>query len=156
MFNTLAIILHLVAINVWVGGMFFVVIVLGKVMESVHEPEQQALWSRILARFFFWVWLALITLLITGSGMIAYRYGGVAGTPTYILIMAGLGLLMAGIFFAIYFVYYQRFKQAIQRNDIPATHYALRMIRRLGIANIVIGLCVVIVIGSGRFLVTLF
>jgi hypothetical protein len=30
------------------------------------------------------------------------------------------------------------------------------MIRRLGIANIVIGLCVVVVIGSGRFLVTFF
>jgi len=156
MFNALAIILHLVAINIWVGGMFFMVIVLGKVMASVHEPEQQALWNKILARFFFWVWLAVITLLSTGIGMIAYRYGSVEGTPAYILIMAGLGLLMALIFFVIFFVFYQHFKQAIQRDDIPATHHALRMIRRLGIANIIIGLCVVAVIGGGRYLVTFF
>ncbi len=71
MLDALAIILHLMAINVWVGGMFFVVVVLGKVMTSVHEPEQQALWCKIMSRFFFWVWLAVITLLCTGIGMIA-------------------------------------------------------------------------------------
>jgi uncharacterized membrane protein len=152
MFNALAIILHLVAINVWVGGMFFMVIVLGKVMASLEVPEQHELWKKILARFFFWVWLAMIALLSTGIGMIVYRFGGLAHAPTYILIMASLGLLMATLFVIIYFVFYQRFKNATQQGDLRGSRQSLRMIRCLGIVNIIIGFCVMMVIGGGPLL----
>lgn len=152
MLNALAIIFHLVAINIWVGGMFFIIIVLGKVVSTLEEPTQQAFWQHTLKRFFFWVWLAVIGLLGTGIGMILYRFGGFANTPWYILAMAGLGISMATIFFVIYFIFYRNFKREFNAGNIEGSRYQLRMIRRLGIVNMVLGFCVVIVIGGSPYL----
>lgn len=149
MINALAIILHLLAINIWVGGMFFIIMVLGKVSSSLELPAQHDFWQRVLRRFFFWVWLALVSLLGSGIGMIFYRFGGLATTPGYIRLMATFGLLMAAVFLLIYFVFYQHFTRALQRGDQQAAGYQLRVIRWLGIINMLLGLCVVLVIGGG-------
>ena len=151
MLNAFAIIFHLLAINIWVGGMFFIIIVLGRVVASLEAAEQNVFWQKILRRFFFWVWVAIITLLGSGIGMILYRFGGLSSAPFYIQVMASLGLLMSALFFLIYFVYYRRFRQYVDRGDLQASRQQLRMIRRLGIFNMVLGLCVVVVIGGGPY-----
>ena len=151
LFNALAIILHLVAINIWVGGMFFIIIVLGKVVATMEVPEQHAFWKKILQRFFFWIWLAVFALLGSGAGMILYRFGGIYTAPTYVLVMASFGILMATVFILIYFVFYRKFKIFMQLGDVEASRQQLRIIRRLGIVNMVLGLCVVVIIGGGPY-----
>lgn len=152
MFNALAVILHLVAINIWVGGMFFIIMVLGRVVATLEIPEQHAFWQKVLRRFFFWVWLAVTALLSTGIGMILYRFGGIGNAPLYVLVMASLGVLMATVFFLIYFVFYKRFLHDMQVSDIESSRHQLRIIRRLGIVNMILGLCVVVTIGGGPYL----
>ena len=155
MLNAIAIIVHLVAINIWVGGMFFIIMVLGKVVATLEIPEQHSFWQHVLKRFFFWVWLAVIILLTSGMGMILYRYGGPAMTPAYVLLMASLGILMAVVFFIIYFVFYQNFQRDLNNGNMEGSRHQLRIIRYLGIINMVLGFCVVIVIGGGPFLLSL-
>lgn len=152
MLNAFAIIFHLLAINIWVGGMFFIIIVLGKVVSTLEIPAQQVFWQQILKRFFFWVWLAVIGLLGSGIGMIFYRFGGVANTPWYIITMASLGISMAVIFMVIYFVFYKKFEHEFNMGNIEGSRYQLRMIRRLGIVNMALGFCVVVVIGGSPYL----
>lgn len=152
MFNAVAIIFHLVAINIWVGGMFFIIVVLGKVVSTLELPEQQEFWLRLLKRFFFWVWLALAGLLGTGIGMIFYRFGSPVNTPAYVLIMASLGISMILLFFVIYFIYFRKFQRDLMTGDIESSRYQLRVIRGLGIINMVLGLCVVVVIGGSPYL----
>ena len=152
MLNALAIIFHLVAINIWVGGMFFIIIVLGKVVSTFEVPAQQAFWQHTLKRFFFWVWLAVIGLLGTGIGMIFYRFGDLAITPWYIITMACLGISMVVIFMVIYFVFYKNFEREFKAGNIEGSRDQLRMIRRLGIVNMVLGFCVVVVIGGSPYL----
>lgn len=154
MLNAVAIIAHLVAINIWVGGMFFIIMVLGKVVATLELPEQQVIWQRVLRRFFFWVWLAVIALLSTGIGMIFYRFGGLFSTPPYILLMACFGISMVTIFVVIYFIYYRRFQRELVQGDIAAGRNQLRIIRRLGIVNMILGFCVVVTIGGGPYLFT--
>jgi len=149
MLNVVLIILHLVAINIWVGGMFFIIVVLAKVVGTLEVPEQHIVWNAVLRRFFFWVWLAVMSLLGSGVGMILYRFGGLTAAPAYVVVMTGFGVLMALVFFLIYFVYYQKFQQQLLAGNIAATRDQLRIIRLLGIVNMVLGLCVVIVIGAG-------
>jgi len=151
MFNALAIILHLVAINIWVGGMFFIIVVLGRVVSTLDVPEQHRFWQKLLRRFFAWVWAAVMVLLGTGSAMILYRFNGLGQAPLYVLVMAGLGLLMVTVFLAIYFVFYQRFKQAMQQQDSESSRQQLKIIRWLGIVNMILGLCVVVAIGGGPY-----
>jgi len=152
MFNAIAIIFHLVAINIWVGGMFFIIMVLGNVVSTLEVSEQQVFWQHTLKRFFFWVWLAVIGLLATGIGMIFYRFGSPANTSWHILVMASLGISMVVIFFVIYFVYYRNFQRELKAGNIDSSLYQLRIIRRLGIVNMVLGFCVVIVIGGSPYL----
>mgnify|MGYP000244486988 CR=1 FL=1 len=152
MLNALAIIFHLVAINIWVGGMFFIIIVLGKVVSMLEVPAQQAFWHHILKRFFFWVWFAVIGLLGTGLGMIFYRFGDLTNTPWYIFVMACLGVSMVIIFMVIYFVFYRNFEREFNAGNIEGSRYQLRFIRRLGIVNMVLGFCVVVVIGGSPYL----
>ena len=155
MLNAVAIIFHLIAINIWVGGMFFIIMVLGKVVSTLEVPEQQVLWKNILKRFFFWVWLAVIGLLGTGIGMLFYRYGELTSTPLYILVMACFGISMVMIFFVIYFVFYKKFLRDLKAGDVEGSRHQLHIIRHLGIVNMVLGFCVVIVIGGGPYLISL-
>ena len=152
MLNALAIIFHLVAINIWVGGMFFIIVVLGKVVSTLEVTAQQEFWQHTLKRFFFWVWLAVIGLLGSGIGMIFYRFGDLAITPWYIIVMACLGISMAVIFMVIYFIFYKNFKREFNAGNIEGSSDQLRMIRRLGIVNMVLGFCVVVVIGGSPYL----
>ena len=118
MLSAIAIILHLIAINVWVGGMFFLVMVLGRAISTLEQAQQLAVWARILKSFFFWVWLAALILLGSGIGMLVYRFHGFMNAPVYVLVMACLGVLMVLVFFLIYFVFYQKFKHAIKNQAV--------------------------------------
>lgn len=155
MLNAVAIILHLIAINIWVGGMFFIIVVLGKVVSTFDIPNQHAFWEHLLKRFFLWVWLAVFGLLGSGAVMIIHRFGGLTGSPLYVRVMATFGILMTLVFFTIYFVNYRRFLRELHAGNIEASRHQLRLIRQLGIVNMVLGLCVVIVIGGGPFLLPL-
>ena len=152
MLNALAIIFHLVAINIWVGGMFFIIVVLGKVVSTLEIPTQQLFWQNLLRQFFFWVWLAVIGLLGTGIGMIFYRFGGITYTPWYVLVMACLGISMTLVFIVIYFVYYKNFIREFNAGNIEESRRQLRIIRFLGIINMLLGFCVVVVIGGSPYL----
>jgi len=152
MLNAVAIIFHLIAINIWVGGMFFIIIILGKVVSTLEEPVQQVFWQDTLKRFFFWVWLAVIGLLATGISMIFYRFGGIDYSPWYVLVMASLGISMVAVFLVIYFIYYRNFEREFNAGNIEGSRRQLRIIRGLGILNMVLGFCVVVVIGGSPYL----
>jgi len=145
----IALTLHLIAINVWVGGTFFVVVVMSRVIATLEPYQQLIIWRKTLARFSTLVWLAIVVLLITGSWMIYRIYGGLGNAPLYVLIMALLALLMMTVFIITFFVPYRHFKQAIQAQDIETCQRKLETVRLLGKVNMAIGLCVVIIIGIG-------
>ena len=53
--------LHLVAVAVWVGGMFFAYVCLRPVAAAQLDPPLRlALWVGVFSRFFPWVWLATL------------------------------------------------------------------------------------------------
>jgi|LGVF01.1.fsa_nt_gb uncharacterized membrane protein len=152
MFNAIAIILHIIAINVWVGGMFFLVMVLGRAISTLEQAQQLTVWAMVLKYFFFWVWLAALTLLSTGFGMLVYRFHDFVNAPAYIFVMAFLGVLMVLVFLLMYFIFYQKFRHAIQDQSVEMARDHLRVIRILGFVNMILGLCVVIAIGGGPYI----
>ena len=75
----LAITLHLLSVVIWVGGMFFAYMALRPAAGSLLEPPvRQTLWVAVFNRFFVWVWISIITLLISGFWMIFAELGGMA------------------------------------------------------------------------------
>jgi uncharacterized membrane protein len=142
--------LHVLGAVVWVGGMFFAHLVLRPSAGVLDPAIRLPLWNRVLTRFFFWVWLAVAALLLTGFGMIEVL-GGFKGVGTYIHVMMGLGLVMMAIFAHLYFAPWQRFRRAVSREDWAVADQNIRQIRLLVTVNLVLGLLTVVIGSSGRY-----
>ena len=148
---TFALMLHVLAAAIWVGGMFFAYMVLRPVAAELLEPPQRlSLWVRVFAGFFPWVWFAVVTLLLSGYGMLFLFFGGMAGAPLYVHLMQGIGLVMMLIFGHVFFAPFRRLKRAVQDQDWQAGGRQLAQIRRLVGANLSLGLLTIALAAGGR------
>jgi len=145
--------LHLLAVVIWVGGMFFAHQVLRPSAIQVLEPPLRlTLWVQVFQRFFVWVWLSIFILLGSGYWMLFHSFGGFASAPMYVNLMQTGGLIMVLIYFHVFFAPFQRLKQAVIIKDYTEAGRRLNQIRILVGTNIIIGLLVIIIGASGRYL----
>lgn len=148
----IAIAVHVLSAVVWVGGMFFAYMALRPVAAGQLEPAQRLpLWVGVFTRFFPWVWLAVILLLVSGYWMTFNMFGGIAKAPHYVLGMQYLGLIMVALFMHVFFAPYRRMKQALTAGDLAEAGRRLGQIRTIIAVNLSLGLVVVIVASAGRF-----
>jgi len=149
----IALMLHVLAAAVWVGGMFFAYMVLRPVAAGLLEPPLRlALWSRVFMGFFPWVWFAVVTLLLSGYGLLFGIFGGMAAAPIYVHLMQGMGLVMMLIFGHVFFAPFRRLKQAVNDQDWQAGIRHLGLIRKLVGINLTLGLLVIAMAGAGRLM----
>lgn len=143
--------LHVTSVVIWVGGMFFAYLALRPVAASVLEPPQRlALWSGVFGKFFPWVWLSVVLILLSGLDMLM-RVGG-AAAPHYVLTMLVLGVVMMLIFAHVFFAPTKKLKRAVGQQDWKAGGAALAQIRRLIGINLILGLVTIAVVFGGRAL----
>jgi uncharacterized membrane protein len=132
--------LHLLAVFVWVGGMFFAHAVLRPSAIVVLEVEQRLrLWDAVLTRFFQWVWGAIGLLMITGFYMI-YLHGGIAHVSPPIHLMLVLGLTMMVIYGYVFFACYVPMNVHVSKKSWSEAGAMLVKIRRLVSLNLLLGL----------------
>jgi uncharacterized membrane protein len=150
----IAIMLHIVAAVIWVGGMVFAHAFLRPVAAAQLEPPARLqLWVDVFKRFFPVVWICIITILITGYGVIlAYYPEGFKGLAMHINLMMGLGIVMMLIFFHVFFAPFKKLKKAVESEDWPAGGKALAQIRMLVGINMTIGLITAAIASGGRYL----
>ena len=142
--------LHILAVVIWVGGMFFAYMVLRpSALEVLPPPERLRLWDRVFTRFFRWVWLAIFLLLVSGFYMI-YLLGGIAHAPHYVHWMLLLGIAMVLIFMYVFFVCYVRLNLLVAAQDWPKAGEILVTIRKLVALNLALGLLTISVVIFGR------
>ena len=96
-------------------------------------------WVGIFGRFFPWVWVCVIGLLLTGQAMIL-QMGGMGAVGMQVHIMVAIGYVMAGIFAYLYFEPYASLKRAVAAQDWPAGGAAQDRIRKLVVTNLTLGL----------------
>jgi len=146
-----AILLHLMSALIWVGGMFFAYLCLRPVAASMLTPELRLpLWSQVFKRFFPWVWLAIISLPLTGHAMV-WMFGGMQVVDWHIHLMMLSGYAMIAIFLHVYFAPYKRLNAAVAASDWPAAGSQLNQIRRLIGINLSLGLLTAAVAAFGRY-----
>jgi uncharacterized membrane protein len=150
---TVALTAHVIAAVVWVGGMFFALLVL-RPASAAAVPENGArlqLWLGVFARFFAWVFAAIVLLLASGYAMVFAVFGGFAGVGLHVQIMQGTGILMMLAFLHMYFAPWRRYRAALARQDTAAAASQLNQIRWIVTLNLVLGLITVAVGASGRY-----
>ncbi|MCA3253560.1 MAG: CopD family protein [Pseudomonadota bacterium] len=142
--------LHVLAVMLWVGGMLFAHFMLRPALTVLEPPQRLALMHAVLGRFFTAVlWASLLTL-VSGFWMIgrmarsAAQTGGQFIWPADWLAMAILGTLMVAVFGHIRFVLWRRLDRAQRAGEAVAAASALASIRAWVLANLVLGLVVVV------------
>jgi len=148
---TVALSLHALAAAVWVGGMFFALLMLRPATAPLEPGPRLELWSRVLERFFLWVMAAIVLLLASGYAMIFGVYAGFRGIGLHINIMQGIGIIMMLLFFHLYFAPWRRFRAAVGRQDYPVAAAQLNQIRVIVTINLILGLITIVVGSSGRY-----
>jgi len=133
--------LHILAAVIWVGGMFFAYMALRPTAAALLEPPQRlAVWDGVFTKFFFWVWISIITILVSGYHMMFSAFGGFAGSGMHIHLMHGMGLIMMMIFMHVYFAPYKRLKRLVAEGNFPEAAKNLNTIRIMVAINLAIGL----------------
>lgn len=142
--NAIAIALHVVAAVVWVGGMFFAYIVLRPSSDMLDPPQKLALWASVFKRFFPWVWMSVILLIVTGYWLIFSWFKGFGGLPGYVHLMHILGWGMALLFVYLYYKHYPAFKEAVKSERWPDAGAAMVRIRQIILINLILGLMLLV------------
>ncbi|MFA6314310.1 MAG: hypothetical protein WCV99_18945 [Sterolibacterium sp.] len=135
--NRVLVLIHLVAVIVWVGGMFFAHFCLRPVAAAQLVPPQRLpLLAAVLGRFFVMVSVALAAL--WGSGLARFAQTG-ATIPASWMAMLGLAIAMSVIFGIIVLRFHRRMVAAVALQDWPAAGQAMNAIRVLVLTNLVLG-----------------
>jgi uncharacterized membrane protein len=143
--------LHLAGVVLWVGGMFFAWVCLRPVAASqLQPPARLALWSSVFARFFPWVWGAVVAILF--SGLATLLFVGMSHAPLHWHLMLLLGLIMCSIFVYVFVAPYQKLKSAVAVQDWPTGGAALGRIRQLIGTNLLLGFLTIAVASLGRLI----
>ena len=148
---SISLILHALSAVVWVGGMFFAHQVLRPAASTLEPGPRLTLWSRVLSRFFAWVFVAIVLLLASGYVMIIAAFGGFAKIGLHIQLMQGIGIVMVLIFLHLYFAPWRRFRAAVARQDWAEGGRQLGQIRTIVTINLMLGILVVAIGSSGRY-----
>jgi len=148
---TVALVLHSLSAVVWVGGMFFALMFLRPAAMPLDPGPRLELWSRVFARFFPWVFAAILLLLASGYAMIFGVFAGFRGIGHHVDVMQATGILMMLAFFHVYFAPWRRFRAAVARQDWREAGRQLGQIRAIVAINLVLGLVTVAVGSSGRY-----
>ena len=147
---TAAIILHILSAVVWVGGMFFAHQALRPAMVTLEPGPRFLLWLGVLERFFAWVFAAIVLLLASGYVLVVFVYGGLRAVPLWVNLMQGIGIVMMLIFLHLFFAPWRRFRRAVARADWTESARQLGQVRRFVTVNLLLGLIVVAIGGSGH------
>ena len=148
----IAIPLHVLSVVIWVGGMFFAHMALRPVAAAQLEPPARLpLMEGVLGKFFPWVWVAVVSILLSGFWMIFSVYGGFGGLAIHVHLMTLMGLVMASVFFYIYFGPYPALRTGVADQDWPGAAKALAKIRQLIGFNMVLGLVTVLISTGGMY-----
>lgn len=142
--------IHLIAIVVWVGGMFFALFCLRPAAITVLPPPQRIpLLHAALGRFFKIVVVVIVLLLATGVTMAISA--GTKNMPITWLWMIGLGAVMMTVFFQIRAAPFARLEKCVVAQDWPAAVRHLERIRFGVMLNLAIGLSIIAVMKLVRY-----
>ena len=153
LFYGLIMFIHLVAAMFWVGGIFLVYRVFRPVVLQLEPPQRLTLFLGVFNKFFPWVWLFIVALLVTGYIGMEVAFGGLDSAPWYLVAMEVVGWVMIVLFAWLYFVYFKRFKQQLELMDYAAAGRILHVkMRPIIVTNLFLGVVEAFIGTVGSFL----
>ncbi|MDQ6685113.1 MAG: CopD family protein [Pseudomonadota bacterium] len=147
---------YLLAVVVWIGGMFFVLACLRPAVAMLEPAQRAGLMLQTLRRFLACVGAAVVVILGSGATMVgiarasALRSGLNFNMPLDWYVMAGGFVVMLAVFVHIRFRMFRRLVAAADAGRWPDAATALGTIRIEVLVNLVLGVFVILVATLGQ------
>lgn len=149
MLRQLLLLVHLLSVISWLGGMFFAYFCLRPAaVETLEPPSRLKLWVATFARFL--PYMAIAVALILASGITMLLSVGFQFAPVGWHIMFTLGLIMAGVYLYIYLWLFPQLRRHCAATSWPEAAQVLASIRRFVGINITLGVIIVVAAISAR------
>ncbi len=157
--------LHVLAVVIWVGGMFLMHFAVRPVaVAQLQPPQRLPLLADILGRFFNWVTVAVLVVLATGVAMIvglgAAAGAAAAGKSAFgegmrlahasVHLMFVVGVLMTVIYAFIRLVPFVRLRKALATHELAVAARSVDLIRKLVVTNLLLGVLTIGAATLGR------
>jgi uncharacterized membrane protein len=149
--TAIALSLHILGAVIWAGGMFAAYMCLRPAVGSLETPQRLRLWRGFFLKFFPWVWLSILLLLVGGYWIVFVTFGGFAGARVHVHLMQGLGWVMIALFLWLFHGPWLKFKRAVEAQDWPTAGANLNRMRQIISVNMPLGLLVAVIGASGRY-----
>ena len=138
----LALLVHLLGVVFWVGGMAFAHVALRPAVATWSPPDRIRLLHGVFVRFIPLAGIAVIAVLGSGAWMIALL-GGMDKVGANVHGMMTLGAIMMLIYLYILLRPYRALRQAVAGEAWKAAGEAVRAIRVLVTVNLALGVVVI-------------
>ena len=135
----MALLLHLLGVIVWVGGMIFANFALRPSVGMLPPPQRLARLAAVFGRFLPLVGLSVVLILGSGAALIGTA-GGMKAVGPAIHAMTGLGVLMTLVFVYVWAVPFRALRAAAADNAWDRAGKAMARIRILVAINLFLGL----------------
>ncbi len=136
------VLIHLLGVVVWLGGMFFAVLCLRPSLPTLPAANRPTLMADALGRFFNYVAVAILAIWLSGFQLLAPV--GMKHAPAGWHLMIGAALLMTLVFLFIRLVIYPGVRRSIEQGELPAAAAGLNRIRWLVVINLALGVLALI------------
>lgn len=146
-FHHLMLFLHLIGVVVWVGGMAFAYLCLRPAAMELPPAIRLGLWVGVLRNFFPLVWMAIVLLLFSGLAMLFEVGFGQAPVAWHLMLVTGL--IMSGVFAALWFGPWRALKLAVRGEDWARAAVALNLIRQRVGFNLALGTATIAIASLG-------
>ena len=141
---------HVLAVVVWVGGMFVLHFAVRPSAARLQEPAVRLTFlSSTLGRFMSWAALSIVVLLASGLAMILIG-GGFKNAHLSVHLMLAVGLLMMLLYLHIRFAPFKRMRAAVMASDWAAAAANLDVVRKMVLTNLVLGFITIAIATIGR------
>lgn len=145
----LALLLHVLAVVFWIGGMAFAHVALRPALaETLEPPQRLKLLEAILRRFLAGVTLAILVIIASGAYMMLGP-DAVLRSPA-VHFMLGVGVVMVLLFAFLRLRSFPALRAAVRTAEWPAGGAAATTIRRLVATNLALGILVIAVVLVAR------
>jgi len=141
--------LHTLAAVFWIGGIFFAYMVMRPLSAQMEPPARLRMWNSAYARFFPWVWVFIVLLVVSGYLDMLTRFTNTS-TP-YLIAMQVVGWLMILIFAWLYFGLFARLRRAVASENWPKGGAVMRTIRWVMFTNLCLGALITVIGVAGPY-----
>ncbi len=147
---TILLFVHVLAVVIWVGGMFVLHFAVRPSAARLQEPSVRLTFlSSTLGRFMAWAALAIIVLLASGLAMI-FVSGGFRNAHLSVHLMLAVGLVMMLVYLHIRFAPFKRMRAAVVTGDWAVAAANLDVVRKMVSINLVLGVITIAIATIGR------